>query len=85
MQPVKAFLDKLLVDDWPRALKWLSVQFSLLLVAFPTLPQEWQAAIILAVVTPLGLSAAQLPMLLGAVYLVIRLVRQSRPATDNEP
>ena len=82
MATLKTILDRLLVDDWPKALRWLSVQFSVLLMAFPTLPQEWQAAIILALVTPFGLSAAQLPMLLGGAYLLIRLVRQSKAQAE---
>lgn len=85
MAGLRATLDKILVDGWQRAWTWLSVHFSLALMAFPTLPQEWQAAIILAVVTPFGLTAAQLPILLGGLYLLIRLLRQHKAQQGQQP
>jgi hypothetical protein len=83
MASVRAMLDKILVANWPRAWTWLSVHVSLILIAFPTLPQEWQEAVILAVVQPFGLSSDHLPLILGIVYLVVRLVRQHRDPQDG--
>ena len=63
-----------LIDDWQSAWKKFSVQIAALAVGFGALPSDTQSAILEAV----GVPQARLASVLGVVFLLGRLISQSK-------
>lgn len=61
-----------LIVDWRRAWRMLSVQAAAIAVTFGLLPPDQQAAILAA----LGVPAERLPLVLGLLFLAARLLHQ---------
>lgn len=60
------------VSDWKKSWRWLSMQIATGAVLFGTLPADQQLAILAAV----GLRPDQLPLVIGAAFMVGRLLQQ---------
>lgn len=67
-------LASILVEDWRQCWRWLSVQFSLAMVAWASLPAETQAAMLALV----GLDQGKLVGLMGVAIILGRLIDQQR-------
>ncbi len=65
---------KLIVDDWRRAWRWLSVQVATAAILFGAMPVDQQGALLEWV----GVPAERLPAVFGLLFLVSRLVPQPR-------
>lgn len=63
-----------LIPEWRRAWRMLSVQIAALAVLWVALPADAQASILGAI----GIDAADLPGVLGALMIVARLVAQPK-------
>jgi len=61
-----------LIVDWRRAWRMLSVQVAAIAVTIGLLPPDQQAAILAAI----GVPAARLPLVLGLLFLAARLLHQ---------
>lgn len=71
-----------LVEDWRGAWRWLSVNLSVLLIAWASLDPKTQADIVAGWVPP-----EKVPMVLGVLILAGRLVKQPRrrkPASGSD-
>ncbi len=62
----------LLIPNWRRAWRMASVQVATVAVAWGSLPADTQAAVLDAV----GLSPSQVPLVLGVLMLLARVVNQ---------
>lgn len=62
----------MLIPDWRRAWRMLSVQVAAAAVVWGSLPPEQQAAIL----SLLGIGPERIPALLGVLFIVARLVKQ---------
>lgn len=72
---------QLLVPDWRRAWRMLSVQIAAAAVLFGALPPDTQAAVLDLV----GVPASRVPAILGLLFMAGRLVGQPRlNSTDTE-
>lgn len=72
-----------LIVDWRRAWRMLSVQAAAIAVTIGLLPSDQQAAILAA----LGVPAERLPLALGLLFLAARLLHQGalHPAEPHTP
>lgn len=66
-------MKKIIVTEWRRAWRWLSVQVAALSVAFGLLPADTQAAMLSAV----GIKPTWIPAIIGALFIAGRLVNQN--------
>lgn len=82
--PIGAFLDKILIDDWRKSLKLISVYFFAAVIASPE---------IFATLTELAgqqgqqvlpQSFVELIRTIGTLGLIFRLVRQSKKTIDDQ-
>lgn len=62
------------VDDWKKSWRWLSMQIGAACVLYGTLPEAQQVAILAAV----GLRPDQLPLVIGAAFMLGRLLQQEQ-------
>ena len=69
----------LLVPNWRRAWRMLSVQLAALAVVFGSLPADAQASVLDLV----GVPASRVPAVLGLLFMVGRLI--SQPAAAEAP
>lgn len=67
---------KLIIPNWRRAWRMLSVQVAALAVVFGSLPPDAQAAVLAFI----GVPAARLPAVLGLLVLAGRLIQQPKAA-----
>lgn len=74
-------MKQIIVQDWRDAWKWLSVQFSLAMVAWASLPAETQAAMLALV----GLDQGKLVGLMGVAIILGRLIDQQRKQPAPAP
>lgn len=63
---------RIVIVDWPRAWRMLSVQAGLLACTIGLLPPDQQAALL----SMLGVPAERLPLALGLLFLAARLLNQ---------
>lgn len=63
---------RIVIVDWPRAWRMLSVQAGLLACTIGLLPPDQQAALL----AMLGVPAERLPLALGLLFLAARLLNQ---------
>lgn len=68
-----------LIPNWRKAWRMASVQIAVLAVAWGSLPPDSQAAMLQAV----GVPAERIPAVLGALFLVLRLIDQPKVHTDG--
>lgn len=68
-----------LIPNWRKAWRMASVQIAVLAVAWGSLPPDAQAAMLQAV----GVPAERIPAVLGALFLVLRLIDQPKVHTDG--
>lgn len=64
----------MLIPNWRRAWRFLSVHVALVLVAWGALPVDMQAAL----VEVLGIPAERVPAVLGVLMLLARLIDQPK-------
>ena len=67
---------RLIIPNWRRAWRMLSVQVAALAVVFGSLPPDAQAAVLVFI----GVPAARLPAVLGLLVLAGRLIQQPKAA-----
>lgn len=63
-----------LIPNWRRAWRMASVQIATLAVGWGLLPPDTQAALLAAI----GVPAERVPAVLGAIFLLLRLVDQPK-------
>jgi hypothetical protein len=63
-----------LIPNWRRAWRMASVQIATLAVGWGLLPPDAQAAMLAAI----GVPAERVPAVLGAIFLLLRLVDQPK-------
>ncbi len=61
-----------MIDNWQRSWRLLSVQLAALAVGFGSLPAEMQGAIL----SLLNVPQERVPAVLGALFIVLRMVKQ---------
>lgn len=64
----------LIIPNWRRAWRMVSVQIAAIAVVFGTLPQDAQAAVLDLV----GVPASRVPAIIGALFMVGRLISQPK-------
>lgn len=64
-----------LIPDWRRALSFWSVRIAALGVVWGSLPVDTQTAMLAAV----GVDPLRIPAILGALFIVFRLIAQPEP------
>lgn len=74
---IKSSINSFLVEDWPQAWKWLSMQFAMLIVLWPTLPDDLQAQIVSGLAGFFGFNVS-VPTILAVAVIVGRLVDQNK-------
>lgn len=69
-----------LVEGWQRAWTWLSIQVAALGVAFGALTTDVQAAVL----DFIGLPASRVPLALGLMMMIGRLINQAPKAPPRD-
>lgn len=67
-----------LIPNWRQSVRMLSVQVAAVAVAWGSMPEEWQQAVLLAV----GVPEHRVPAVFGILFLLGRLLRQ--PKTEPQ-
>lgn len=70
-----------LISNWRRAWRMASVQVATLALGWGLLPPDTQAQLLAAV----GVPAERIPAVLGALFLVLRLVDQPKTRQGEDP
>lgn len=73
-------MNQFLVPDWKDAWKWLSVQFSTLMIIWANLPAETQAGIL----SLFGLNQSKLIGLMGVAIIIGRMIAQGKNSAANQ-
>jgi hypothetical protein len=68
-----------LIPNWKRAWRMATVRIAMLAVGWGLLPPESQAAMLDAI----GVPAERIPAVLGAMFLVFRLIDQPKVRADE--
>ncbi len=68
-----------LIPNWRRAWRMATVRIAMLAVGWGLLPPESQAAMLDAI----GVPAERIPAVLGAIFLVFRLIDQPKVRADE--
>lgn len=73
-------MTNILVQDWKQAYGWLSMWFSAVVIAWATLPDQYQAAVLKL----LGISDDALIGIAGLAIMIGRLINQGpKPVTPD--
>lgn len=68
-----------LVYNWRDAWKWLSVQFAVLIAAWPLVPEDAQATIVSSIASVVGIEVS-VPTVLAFMVIIGRVIAQkSKP------
>lgn len=75
-------MTNILVQDWKQAYGWLSMWFSAIVIAWATLPDQYQEAVL----KMFGISNDALIGIMGLAIMIGRLINQGpQPVPSNAP